>query len=98
MGNMNVTYAELESTAARLDGGRDQILGLLSELSAAVDGLVSSGFATDQASVAYQEEFTTYKTSTDTAVQALERFSQFLRTAAQALEETDAGLSAGIRG
>ncbi len=97
MANVNVTYADLETTAAKIDNGRDQILGVLNELSGAVDTLVSSGFQTDQASGAYNDEFDQYKASTDTAVQALERFSTFLRTAASTLGDTDSGLAGGIR-
>ncbi len=98
MANVNVTYDELTNVATQIDQGKDSLAQTLAHLQATVDTLVSSGFVTDQASVAYDSQFGTYVTSTNQAIEALTGFSTFLRTAAQTLSEADASLAAQMQG
>lgn len=98
MANVNVTYDELNNVAGQLDQGKETLAQTLAQLQATVDGLVSSGFVTDQASVAYDSQFGQYVTSTNQAIEALTGFATFLRTAAQTLAETDASLASQMQG
>lgn len=98
MANVNVTYDELNSVAGQLDQGKETLAQTLAHLQSVVQGLVSSGFVTDQASGAYDSQFGTYVTSTHQAIEALTGFSGFLRTAAQTLSDADSSLAAQMQG
>lgn len=98
MANINVTYDELHRVAGQIDAGRDQLTQQLDMLSKEVDGLIANGFVTDAASGSYNEQFDTYTASTHKAIEALTGFAEFLRSSAQAFQETDNQLSNAIRG
>lgn len=98
MANINVTYDELQRVATQIDAGRDTLNQQLQDLNRVVDELVASGFQTDAASGAYNEQFDQYSTNTTKAIEALTGFAEFLRQAANALQETDTQLSNSIRG
>ena len=98
MANVNVTYDELNNVASQIDQGKETLAQTLAHLQATVDNLVSAGFVTDQASVAYDSQFGQYVTSTHQAIEALTGFSGFLRTAAQTLSDADANLAAQMQG
>ncbi|KRC54960.1 MULTISPECIES: WXG100 family type VII secretion target [unclassified Nocardioides] len=97
MSNINVTYDDIRNVAAHLRQGRDDMTNKLNELGAMVDNLVSSGFVTDQASGAYNDQFDQFQAGTKTAIDALEGLSSFLDQAAQALQDTDTGLANSIK-
>lgn len=98
MANVNVTYEDLESVAGQIDSGKDQLTTQLQQLQSIVDNLTSSGFQTEHASGAYQTHFRDYVTKTTGAIEALQAYSQFLRTSAQALRDTDTGLASQLNG
>lgn len=97
MVNLNVTYADLTSAAAQLRQGRDELNQKLHELGTLVTNLVGSGFQTDHASKAYDEQFHQFQTGTKQAVDALDGLSTFLDQAANALEQTDTELANSIK-
>lgn len=98
MANLNVSYEELTSATNRLTAGQDEITAKLNELKAFIDTLVSSGFVTDQASVAFAESYQQFTTGATQTVSALTSLGQYLTTASQVLSETDTQLAAGLRG
>ncbi|MEI2714937.1 MAG: WXG100 family type VII secretion target [Nocardioides sp.] len=98
MANLNVTYEDLTRVASQIDNGRDTLLQQLQDLGKAVDDLIAAGFQTDAASHAYNEQFDTYTTNTNTAIEALTGFAEFLRSAASAMQDTDTSLANAIRG
>ncbi|MCC2334536.1 WXG100 family type VII secretion target, partial [Cellulomonas wangsupingiae] len=57
MANIDVSYQEMRDAATRLTAGQDEITNRLGELRAFIESLVSSGFVTDQASVAFGESY-----------------------------------------
>lgn len=97
MANLHVTYADMQTAANQLTTGRADIDSKLNELKAFIDNLVSEGYITDQSSVAFQEQFTSFVTGTQSAVEALDGMAQFLQQAASTMEQTDAQLAAAIR-
>ena len=97
MPNMNVTYADMKDAAARLRQGQDEMNSKLTELGSLIDGLVGSGFQTDQASRTYNDTFDQFQAGTKQAIDALEGLAQFLDSAADALQNTDSELSNSIR-
>lgn len=98
MANLSVSYEELSSAAGRLTAGQDEITTRLAELKSFIDSLISSGFVTDQASVAFGESYQQFTTGATQTVSALTNLGQYLNTAAQTLSETDSQLAAGLRG
>lgn len=97
MSNMNVTYADLTDAAARLRLGKEDMNTKLVELGTLIDSLVQSGFVTDHASKAYDEQFNTFQTGLKTAIDALDGLSTFLDQAASTLDQTDTQLANSIK-
>ncbi len=98
MANLNVTYDELRVAADQLISGQGDIDNRLMELKAYIDNLVSEGYVTTASSGAFQEQYTSSRTSAKQAISALEGLSTFLRSAADALQQTDESLASSIRG
>jgi len=96
MANVNVTYQEMRDAATRLNAGKDEINQKLADLKAYISNLVSSGFVTDQASVRFNETYQNFTTSATGTISALEGLASYLNQAAQAMQETDAQLAAGL--
>lgn len=98
MANLNVTYQEMESAALQLQNGHTDIDTQLNSMKGYIEQLVSSGFVTDQASVAFNEQFTQFWQGANQCIDALDSLAGFLRQAATAMSETDTGLANQIRG
>lgn len=98
MANINVSYQDLQDAAARLNAGQEDITGRLNELKAFIESLVSSGFVTDQASVAFQEQYTQFTTGATQTISALAGLSSFLNQTASVLADVDSSLASTIRG
>ena len=98
MANLNVSYQEMTDAAARLTAGQDEITARLNELRGFIESLISSGFVTDQASVAFGESYRQFTTGATTTVSALTNLGQYLRTAASTLQDADTQLASGLRG
>lgn len=98
MANINVTFQELQDAAVRLTNGQQELTSKLDELKAFIGNLVSGGFVTDQASVAFNEKYTEFTTGATQTVGALEGLSSFLSQTASVMQETDSSLAQAIRG
>lgn len=97
MANLNVTYSDMTDAAGRLRNGQQEMESKLAELGQLIDGLIGSGFQTDQASGQYQEQFHQFQTGTKTAIEALDSLALYLEKAADALQNTDTELSNSIQ-
>ncbi len=98
MANIHVTYSDMANAANQLTSGQQDLESKLQQLKSYMDSLVSSGYVTEQSSVAFQEQFAQFTTSATGVVGALEGMAQFLRSAADTMEQTDASLASAIRG
>jgi WXG100 family type VII secretion target len=98
MANLNVSYGEMRDAAARLTAGQDDIATKLTELKGFIDGLVSSGFVTDQASVTFGESYGKFSHGATELIGGLSSLGDYLRKASDALEDTDKQLAAALRG
>ncbi len=96
MANMNVTYADIERTAADLKAGEDSLLDQLNQLKNKVDALVSSGFVTDKASGAFQASYDQFTNGATSTVQGLEGIISFLKKAQQAMQDLDSSLASSL--
>ena len=98
MANLNVMYDDLRNAGNQLMSGKGDLESRLMELKAFIDTLVSGGYVTSASSVAFHEQYTQFTQSATTAVSALDGLSGFLRSAADALQQTDETLASSIRG
>ena len=98
MANLNVSYQELTDAATRLTNGQDEITTKLNELKGFIESLISSGFVTDQASVAFGESYRQFTQGATDTVGALTNLGEYLRKAASTLEDADTQLASGLRG
>jgi WXG100 family type VII secretion target len=98
MANLNVTYGDMRDAASRLQSGKDDLIGKLTELQTLVNNLVSGGYVTDASSGAFNESYNQFTTGTKTAVEGLDGLSQYLTKAAEALQTTDQELANALKG
>ena len=98
MANVNVTYDDLNSAGSRLRSGQQELTDKLNELKGFISDLISSGYVTDQSSVAFGETYTNFTEGSVQTVSALDGLARFLETAATTLADVDAQLAQSIRG
>lgn len=98
MANLNVTYEELRTAGNQLINGKGDLENRLMELKSYIDNLVSEGYVTSSSSGAFQEQYHQFTQSATTAISALDGLSNFLKSAADALQQTDESLASSIRG
>ena len=96
MANLNITYAEMSDSASRMRNNKNDIDTRLTECRNIVDGLVSSGFVTDQASGRFDEVHTEFVTSANQVMETLEQLSLWLDKAVEALREMDSQLASSL--
>lgn len=96
MANITVTYAEIESAAARLSAGRNEITDRLQQLQAQIGELVSSGFVTEQASGKFNDAYSRYTSDANRTIAHLDEIQSFLHQTAQAVRDLDTHIAARI--
>jgi uncharacterized protein YukE len=89
MADMRVTYQEMSDTATRLRNNKNEVVARLSDCKKIVEGLVSNGFVTQQASGKFDEVSTKFVTSSKEAMETLETLSGWLDKAVEALRRMD---------
>ena len=98
MTNLNVSYGDMRDAANRLTTGQDDITTKLGELKCFIEGLISSGFVTDQASVTFGESYRKFTHGATELMGGLSSLGDYLRKASDALEDTDKQLATALRG
>jgi uncharacterized protein YukE len=84
----------MTDAATYLQTGESELNDKLNELQRYIERLITDGgFVTDTASVSFGEAFNSFKTNTSQGLQALTSMGDYLRTAAQRLQETDQSLT-----
>ncbi|ARQ70532.1 WXG100 family type VII secretion target [Streptomyces marincola] len=98
MSDINVTYDEMRTAGDRLVSEYETMDAKLEELQSFIDGLVSDGYVTSRSSRAFDESYREFTQGAKKVLEGLQGMGQFLKTAADAMEETDTGLESAIRG
>jgi len=93
MANVNVSYAEIESAAAKLNKMKGELDAQLTSLKSFVGQLVASGFVTDKASVQFDATVGEFTKSALDLMRSVDNMSTYLRNAAQALQSLDQELA-----
>lgn len=96
MANINISYTDIRSAAARLTAGREDISGRLNDLRRLVSELVSSGFVTDQASGRFNDSAEKFHTGVQRALSGLDELARFLNDTASTLEDIDRQIAARL--
>lgn len=96
MSNIKVSYGEIETAAAQLSSGREEITTKLQNMQAQIQNLVSSGFVTDQASGKFNDAYVRYTTSANTLISQLNEIQSFLTGTANAMRDLDSQIAAKI--
>lgn len=94
--NIRVSYAELETAAAQLGAGRDEINSRLHQLQGQIQNLLSSGFVTSVASGKFAAAYEQYSANAKGVIEQLTQIQEFLRHTAQVMQETDAQIASRI--
>ena len=97
MSNIKLSYGEIESAASQLGVGREEIASKLQTMQLRIQGLVSSGFVTDQASGKFNDAYAKYTASANTLIAQIAEIQQFLTGAANAMRDLDSQIAARIR-
>jgi len=98
MANVHVDYQQLQSSAAQLKTGQQEVESQLARLKSNIDNLVSSGFVTDQASTKFQQSYDQWNTGAKNVIAGLEGMTSFLNRAIQQHEQLDAQLGQSTGG
>lgn len=97
MANISASYEDMRQQATSLRATRDSIQQSLQQARMQVDGLVSSGFVTDSASVAFQTNYQEFTTSATRTIDSLTQISNNLDQMVNVMQETDTNLANQIR-
>jgi uncharacterized protein YukE len=89
MADVRVTYQEMLDTASRLRNNKNEVVARLTDCKKIVEGLVSNGFVTQQASGKFDEVSTKFVTSSKEAMETLETLSGWLDKAVESLRRMD---------
>jgi uncharacterized protein YukE len=95
MSDFGATYDEMESTATKLDDGKESIQSALEECQGYVDDLVQDGFKTEKASGKFQDGYDEMTTGLKDASEGVSDMAQALRDMAQAIRDLDDQLAGG---
>jgi WXG100 family type VII secretion target len=98
MADIQVTYDEMREAGDRLISEYETMDAKLEELQSYIDGLVSDGYVTSRSSRAFDESYREFTQGAKKVLEGLQGMGNFLKTAADTMEETDAGLESAIRG
>ncbi len=87
--SVELNYEDIEDAAQKLADGRGSITDILNELKSLVGELTESGFKTEQASPAFNENYENLTQELDQALDAIDAMSESLIQIRNAFEETD---------
>lgn len=89
MADVRVTYQEMLDTATRLRNNKNEVVTRLTDCKRIIEGLVSNGFVTQQASGKFDEVSTKFISSSKEAMETLETLSGWLDKAVESLRRMD---------
>lgn len=93
--DFGATYDEMETTAQKLDDGKESIDSLLDELQGHVDDLVEDGFKTEKASGKFKDGYEDLTSGMKEAADGVTGMADALRQMADAIRDLDDQLAGG---
>ncbi|RKN07881.1 WXG100 family type VII secretion target [Streptomyces radicis] len=98
MADIDVTYDDMREAGDRLISEYELMDQKLDELQSYIDGLLAAGYTTSRSSGAFDDSYREFTQGAKKVLEGLQGMGNFLKTAAQAMEDTDTGLESSIRG
>lgn len=98
MGDMQVTYADMENASKQLQSGEHEMTNTLNQLQKLVQHLVTGGFVTNAASKQFDQSYSEFTHGAQQMMQGLGGMGKYLDTAAKTLQETDQQLAKALKG
>jgi WXG100 family type VII secretion target len=98
MGDMQITYEDMRNAAKDLEDGQSEIETRLTSLKNGIDGLVAAGFVTGSASKEFETSYTEFDKGVRQVIEGLQGMGKYLRSAADAYEQTDQELAKALKG
>ncbi len=98
MANVNVTYEDMRGAATKLQSGQGEIEGTLEQLKSLISELISGGYVTDKSSKAFESSYEDFNSGAREMIGGLTDMGEYLKKAAQAMEETDESLASALKG
>jgi len=94
MSDFGATYDEMDSTAEKLDQGKDSINDALEECQGYVDELVQEGFKTEKASGSFKDGYDDMTKGLKDASEGVSEMADSLRKMAQSIQDLDDQMAA----
>lgn len=95
---IHVDYEAVRNAANRLSTGQGELETQLTQLKSLIDGLITSGFVTDQASSKFGTSYQQWDTGVRNAISGLSGMSGFLNSVVSQHEQLDTTLGQATGG
>ncbi|MEY9887298.1 WXG100 family type VII secretion target [Catenulispora sp. MAP5-51] len=96
MANITASYHDITDAAGKLSHFEQQTQDILKQAQALVQNLVASGFVTDRASKAFDDSYAKFTQGAQQLMQGMSGMGDYLKNAAQTLQQTDEQLAKGL--
>lgn len=79
MANLSISYDDMETTAGKMDTGKEEVDGVLEDIRDAVRNLTEEGFKTDVQSESFYDEYDNVTNNLKDAAKNIEDMATLLR-------------------
>lgn len=79
MANLSISYDDMETTAGKMDTGKEEVDGVLEDIRSAVRDLTEEGFKTDVQSESFYDEYDNVTNNLKDAAKNIEDMATLLR-------------------
>ena len=98
MSKIQIDYDAVTATKTTLESGKKSIETTVATMQRLVEGLVTSGFETDLASVKFMDSFTEFEGHAKDILEGVGGLAEFLGGVVEAFSSSDSDLAASLRG
>jgi len=79
LANLSISYDDMETTAGKMDTGKEEVDGVLEDIRSAVRDLTEEGFKTDVQSESFYDEYDNVTNNLKDAAKNIEDMATLLR-------------------
>lgn len=98
MADMQVTFDDMRNAAKDLADGHSEIEGKLTHLQNGIKNLVNGGYVTGKSSPAFERAYDEFNDGVKKTLEGLNGMGEFLKSAADAMDDTDQQLASALQG
>lgn len=92
MANLSISYDDMETTAGKMDTGKEEVDGVLEDIRDAVRNLTEEGFKTDVQSESFYDEYDNVTNNLKDAAKNIEDMATLLRDLRGRWEDGDTAI------